>query len=116
MITERKEYIMANDVIKVSTEDMAQCIARYKAEKAKLMSALAICLKASALLARSWAGPSFAICCAKMANTYKNLAQSEQKMDDAINELSATIGIMEQAESNVSSKVSSLDVGDSPFS
>ena len=51
-----------------------------------------------------------------MANTYKNLFESEQKMDDAINELSETIGIMEQAESNVSSSVSSLDVGDSPFS
>ena len=103
------------DVIKVSTEEMSACIARYTAEKAKLMNALSICLKASQLLMRSWAGPSFAVCCAKMADTYKNLFQSEQKIDDAINELKKTISIMEQAEGKVKSNVASLDVGTSPF-
>jgi uncharacterized protein YukE len=103
------------DVIKVSTEEMNVCITRYVAEKAKLMNALQICVKASQLLARSWAGPSFAVCCAKMADTYKNLFQSEQKIDDAINELKKTISIMEQAEGKVKSNVASLDVGTSPF-
>lgn len=103
------------DKILVSTEEMTACIGRYTAEKAKLMEALGICLKASNLLARSWAGPSFAVCCAKMANTYKNLAQSEQKMNDAIQELSKTISIMEKAEGNVKTIASSLDTGTSPF-
>ena len=103
------------DVIKVSTEEMSACIARYTAEKAKLMNALSICLKASQLLMRSWAGPSFVICCGKMANTYKNLAESEQKINDAISELKKTISIMDQAEGKISSNINSLDTGTSPF-
>ena len=103
------------DVIKVSTEEMNACIARYTAEKAKLMNALSICVKASNLLMQSWAGPSFAVCCTKMANTYKNLFQAEQKIDDAISELRKTVSLMEQAEGKISSNVGSLDVGSSPF-
>ena len=103
------------DVIKVDPAAMTACIGRYTAEKAKLMNALQICVKASQLLAQSWAGPSFAICCAKMADTYKNLFQSEQKIDDAIKELQKTISIMEQAEGKISSSAASLDVGTSPF-
>ena len=103
------------DVIKVSTEEMNVCITRYVAEKAKLMNALQICVKASQLLARSWAGPSFAVCCAKMANTYKNLSQTEQKIDDAITELRNTISNMEAAEGKISSNIGSLDTGSSPF-
>ena len=103
------------DVIKVSTEEMNACIAKYVTEKAKLMEALQICLRASELLARSWAGPSFAVCCAKMANTYKNLAQVELKIDDAIAELKSTISIMETAEGKITSDAASLDTGTSPF-
>jgi uncharacterized protein YukE len=104
------------DVIKVDPEAMNACIAKYTAERAKLMNALQICVKASQLLAQSWAGPSFAITCAKMADTYKNLFQSEQKIDDAINELRKTIAIMEQAEGKIKSSAGALDVGTSPFS
>ena len=106
---------MANDVIKVSTEEMEATIARYTSEKAKLMEALAICVKASSLLARSWAGPSFLICCEKMNKTFKNLHQSEKKADDAINELREVISIMEGAEKGNISSFSALDVGTSPF-
>ncbi len=101
--------------IKVSTEEMRACIARYTAEKAKLMGALQICTKASQLLLRSWAGPSFTICAAKMANTWKNLFESEQKINDAISELNKTIALMDQAEGKIVSNVNSLDVGTSPF-
>ena len=105
---------MANE-IKVSTEEMRACIARYTAQKAKLMNAIQICVKASQLLMRSWAGPSFSICCVKMADTYKNLFQTEQKIDDAISELNKTITLMEQAEGKIKSNVASLDTGSSPF-
>lgn len=103
------------DRIKVSTEEMATCIAQYTAQKARLMEALQVCNQASQLLAQSWAGPSFVACAAKMAATYHNLFQSEQKISDAIAELQATVGIMENAESSVNSSVSALDVGSSPF-
>ncbi len=103
------------DTIKVSTEAMEACISRYTAEKAKLMSALQICNSASQLLMQSWAGPSFVVTCAKMADTYKNLFQSEQKMDDAISELQRTIQTMTDAESSVQKEAAALDVGSSPF-
>ena len=106
---------MAKDIIKVSTEEMSECISRYTSEKSRLMEAFTICISASTLLAQSWAGPSFAVCCAKMAATYANLFQSEQKMDDAIDELKSVIDIMETAEGKVQSDAGSLEVGDSPF-
>ena len=103
------------DRILVSTEDMRTTISEYTSQKAKLMEAIGICNKASTLLAQSWAGPSFAACCAKMANTYKNLFQCEQKIDDAISELNKVCTIMEQAEGKVSQSAAALDVGSSPF-
>ncbi len=107
---------MAANVIKVSTEAMNGCIARYTAQKAKLLDALQICIRASQLLAQSWAGPSFVACTIKLANTYKNLFQSEQKINDAISELRATINNMEGAENKVKGAVTALDTGTSPFS
>lgn len=107
---------MANDIIKVSTEEMSACIARYTTEKNRLMEAFQICISASTLLAQSWAGPSFAVCCAKMAATYANLFQSEQKMDDAIDELNSVINLMDTAENKIQGDASGLDVGSSPFS
>lgn len=106
---------MAKDIIKVSTEEMSACIARYTTEKSKLMEAFQICVQASSLLAQSWAGPSFLACSAKMAATYANLFQSEQKMDDAIQELNDVINIMDNAENTIQSDVNSLEIGESPF-
>lgn len=103
------------NVIKVSTEDMRACIQKYQTEKQRLMDALQVCNKASQTLARSWAGPSFLTMSIKLANTYKNLLQSMNKMDDAISELNKTIEIMERAENTVKSNAASLDLGDSPF-
>ena len=101
--------------IKVSTEDMNACIATYTTQKAQLLEALQICVNASNLLYQSWAGPSFAACCVKMANTWKNLNQTEQKIDDAITELRNTISTMEAAEGKIQSNIGSLDTGTSPF-
>ncbi|MBR6184631.1 MAG: hypothetical protein IKQ41_00030 [Clostridia bacterium] len=94
---------------------MSACIARYTTEKGKLMEAFQICVQASNLLAQSWAGPSFLACSAKMAATYANLFQSEQKMDDAIEELRNVINIMDGAETKIQGEVNSLEVGESPF-
>ena len=103
------------EVIKVSTEEMRVCIAKYMTEKGKLLNALQICMKASNLLMRSWAGPSFTICCAKMAKTFKNLSEVDAKINDAISELNKTIANMEQAEGKIKSDIGSLDQGTSPF-
>ena len=102
--------------IKVDAAAMAATIAKYTAEKAKLMEALQTCTKASQLIARSWAGPSFGIMCIKLADTYKNLFQSEKKMDDAIEELKKSIDIFDNAEKTIVSSINALDVGTSPFS
>ena len=103
------------NVIKVSTEDIAATIQRYVSGKNTLMSALTVCNNASSLLAQSWAGPSFAALSIKMASTYKNLFQTMERMDDAISELKAVIGIMDRTEKSVSAMASSLDTGISPF-
>lgn len=103
------------DLIRVSTEEMRGTIAQYTAEKARLMEAFAICTKATATIARSWAGPSFLVVSAKMASTWKNLFEAEQKMDDAIDELNKTIDIMDGVENTNKSKIGGLDTGSSPF-
>ena len=103
------------NVIKVSTEDMEACIARYMNEKARLMDALSICNSAAQTLARSWAGPSFLQMSLRLANTWKNLSQSMALIDDAVNELKKTISILEQTEKSVKASAASLDMGVSPF-
>lgn len=103
------------DVIKVSTEEMRTCISAYTTQKAKLLGAVAVCMKASALLDQSWAGPSFVICKAKMQKTWSNLSETEKKIDDAIAELNNTITAMEEAEGKIKSSAGSLDAGTSPF-
>ena len=103
------------NVIKVSTEEMAATIAKYQSEKGRLMEAVSVCNNAAQLLARSWAGPSFLAMSVQMANTYKNLYQSINRVDDAIDELKKTIGIMENTEKNVKASAVSLDIGTSPF-
>ena len=102
-------------VIKVDTAAMRTCISNYKAQKAQLIGALQICASASTLLAQSWAGPSFQITCAKMEKTFKNLKETDEKIDDAIKELEKTIATMETAEGEVKAKVAALDTGTSPF-
>lgn len=106
---------MAKDVIKVSTEEMQATIAKYTTEKGKLMEAFSICTKATELIARSWAGPSFAVTAAKMAATWKNLFEAEHKMSDAIEELNKTIEIMQSAEDSNKSIAGGLETGSSPF-
>ena len=103
------------NVIKVSTEEMAATIAKYQSERGRLMEAVSVCNNAAQMLARSWAGPSFMAMSIQMANTYKNLFQSINRVDDAIAELKATIGIMENTENKVKASVASLDIGTSPF-
>ena len=103
------------NTIKVSTEEMAATIAKYQSEKGRLMEAVSVCNNAAQLLARSWAGPSFLAMSVQMANTYKNLYQSINRVDDAIDELKKTIGIMENTEKNVKASAVSLDIGTSPF-
>ena len=103
------------DVIKVSTEQMADTVRRYEREKERLMEALEICNQAAQTLARSWAGPSFLEMSVRMANTYKNLRQSLDQVEDAISELKQVIQIMERAESTATATASALQAGDSPF-
>ena len=84
-------------------------------EKSRLMEALNVCNNAAQMLARSWAGPSFAEMSIRLANTYKNLFQSTARIDDAIDELRKTLSIMENAEKKVASTAAALDTGVSPF-
>lgn len=103
------------NVIRVSTEDMARTISKYQEERGRLMDALGICNNAAQELARSWAGPSFLAMSVRLSGTYKNLSQSLEKIDDAIDELKSTINIMDSAESSVASAAAALDIGSSPF-
>ena len=103
------------DRISVSPEEMSACINRYMSEKSRLTEALNVCNNAAQMLARSWAGPSFAEMSVRLASTYKNLFQSLNRIDDAIGELRKTISIMENAEKKTSSAAAALDIGVSPF-
>ena len=104
------------DVIKVSTSQMAAAVRRYQAEKARLMDAVSICNHAAQTLAQSWAGPSFLEMSLKLAETYKNLFQSVEKIDDAISELNQVIQIYDRTETANTAVAAGLDAGESPFS
>lgn len=103
------------DTIKVSTDQMAEAVSHYRVQKARLTDALSKCNAAAQIITRCWAGPSALALSMRLRETYSNLSKASDRIDDAIEELSKTIEIMEQTESSAASAAASLAVGSSPF-
>ena len=106
---------MAADVLKVTPEEHRNTATQFKSNLQKMQTAYLQMSDAVRNLDTSWNGDASEQFKIQFDNMYKNLSQTEDKMNDAVDELTKAAGIYEQVENSNKSQMASLDVGTSPF-
>ena len=106
---------MAADVLKVTPEELRNTATQFKSNLQKMQTAYLQMSDAVRSLDTSWNGDASEQFKIQFDNMYKNLSQTEDKMNDAVDELTKAAGIYEQVENSNKSQMASLDVGTSPF-
>ena len=106
---------MAADVLKVTPEELRNTATQFKSNLQKMQTAYLQMSDAVRNLDTSWNGDASEQVKTQFDNMYKNLSQTEDKMNDAVDELTKAAGIYEQVENSNKSQMASLDVGTSPF-
>ncbi len=106
---------MAADVLKVTPEELRNTATQFKSNLQKMQTAYLQMSDAVRSLDTSWNGDASEQFKTQFDNMYKNLSQTEDKMNDAVDELTKAAGIYEQVENSNKSQMASLDVGTSPF-
>jgi len=106
---------MAADVLKVTPEELRNTATQFKSNLQKMQTAYLQMSDAVRNLDTSWNGDASEQFKIQFDNMYKNLSQTEDKMNDAVDELTKAAGIYEQVENSNKSQMASLDVGTSPF-
>lgn len=103
------------DIIRVSTEEIREAVSRYETCKAQLQTAYLQMSNAVRVVDGSWNGDASEAFKARFNEMYKNLEQTEAKVQDAVDELKSAADIYNEVETSIKSQVDSLDVGTSPF-
>ena len=106
---------MAADVLKVTPEELRNTATQFKSNLQKMQTAYLQMSDAVRNLDTSWNGEASEQFKNQFEAMYKNLSQTEDKMNDAVDELTKAAGIYEQVENSNKSQMASLDVGTSPF-
>ena len=106
---------MAADVLKVTPEELRNTATQFKSNLQKMQTAYLQMSDAVRNLDTTWNGEANEQFKAQFDSMYKNLSQTEDKMNDAVDELTKAAGIYEQVENSNKSQIASLDVGTSPF-
>lgn len=104
------------EIIKVSTQQMRETAQNYTSAKQELENAYQNMDKAIKTMDKLWSGPAYVTMLATWAAVYKNIALSELRMKDAIDELNASAQIFDTTEGQTKSKAGALEQGKSPFS
>jgi len=103
------------DVLKVTPEELRNTATQFKANQQKMQTAYLQMSDAVRSLDTTWNGEANEQFKTQFENMYKNLSQTEQKMEDAVDELTKAAGIYEEVENGLKSLAQSLEVGTSPF-
>jgi len=102
---------MAEKIL-VSTEEMLNTVSVYEANKAKQQVAYLQMSNAVRTLDGFWDGPASEVFKAAFNALYRNLETSEQRMQDAIDELKQSAELFEEAEAvEISGKMGELEAG-----
>ena len=102
------------DRILVSTEEMQATVGRYEQARETMKQATANLDKAWDTLNQVWDGTIKASLMAEWAVMKGNVAKSDNAMNKSIQGLKTTIGLVDNAESEVQSKNNALEVGAVP--
>ena len=103
------------DVLKVTPEELKSTASQFKTYQGNMQTAYTAMSTAVNNLGSTWTGEASQQFKTQFESLYKNRAQSEQKMADAVDELTKAAGVYEEVENSIKSAVSQLDVGTSPF-
>ena len=97
--------------ILVTPEMMLQTMQQYENNKNKQMIAYLQLYRTVHSLDGVWQGEAHDAFIERFEALYNNISQSEERMQDAVDELRASSDIFQQAEDEVKSDVSALDAG-----
>ena len=103
------------DIIHVSTEELRSAVQSYTNCKQQLQTAYLQMSNAVRTVDASWNGDASETFKNQFDAMYKNMEQTEAKVQDAIDELTKTAEIFDDKELTTQNAFSSLDVGTSPF-
>ena len=105
------------ETIKVSTEEMQATLNTYNTQKAAQLTAYESMKTTVSGLSGGWIGEASQSFQNQFQTYYANIAQSEQKMADAVDELAKANELFTATEvQSLKSGATALEVGRSPFS
>ncbi|MCD7844856.1 MAG: WXG100 family type VII secretion target [Oscillospiraceae bacterium] len=103
------------DIIHVSTEELRNAVSKYNTCKSQLQIAYLTMSNAVRTVDTTWNGDASEAFKAQFDLTYKNLEQTEEKVQDAVDELTQAADIYDEIEQTNTSTFQGLDQGTSPF-
>ena len=104
----------SNDRILVSAEAMQEAIQKYQSARDTLQDSFKQLENAKEHIDRVYNGAAYVALAAKWVTIYANARTAENGIDESVKGLQATITTMNQAESDVGSKFTSLETGSKP--
>lgn len=103
------------DIIKVSPEEMRAAVSTFKSRQTELQTAYLNMSNAVRAVDATWNGEASESFKNQFNEMYKNIEQTETKVQDAIDEVSKAAAIFEETEKKLESTIGALDTGESPF-
>ncbi len=103
------------DILKVTPEELQATANQFKSYQSNLQTAYLTMSDAVRSLDTTWNGEASEQFKAQFDAMYKNLSQTEEKMNDAIEELLQAHDIYQEAEDAIKGQVDALEEGTSPF-
>lgn len=104
------------DVIKVSTQELINAVSNFKTQQMQLQNAYLLMYRNIHGLDGKYVGDASEALKDQFEQMYKNIEQTEAKVQDAVDELQKTADIVDEVEANLQSAFRGLDTGTDPFS
>jgi len=105
---------MAN-TLKVSTEELKNASGEFSRHRTALSNTCGQIASTVHSAQSTWKGKASASYMDRFDQMYSELKQTDDKMQDAVDELLQAAGIFESSEKQTKTMMSGLETGDSPF-
>lgn len=103
------------DIIKVSAEELRSAAGKFSNCQQELQTAYLTMSNAVRALDGSYDGDASEAFKAQFDAMYKNIEQTEAKVQDAVDEVKQAADIYDEVENKLSGEFTGLDTGTSPF-
>lgn len=103
------------DIIHVSTDQLREAVSKYNTCKGQLQTAYLQMSNAVRVVDGTWNGDASEAFKAQFDLMYKNIEQTEAKVQDAVDEMTRAAEIYDDIEGTLKNTFANLDVGTSAF-